>query len=186
VTADALLKKHGAITIVPTGRAGVPSIVELVTGGPIRGSWWAHPKGKEIFRVATELEESGRVLSAKLIDGKVTLLDRAHWPALYRVVTDEDWRRPRIASLSKDHRALLDEVEREDVVPTQAQTGARKALEERLLVRAASEHTDRGHHATTLSSWARWCPAGVASSARALTLAQAEEAMTRVLGGPLP
>ena len=184
MTAAAALRKAGAITIVPTGR--VPSIVELVTGGPIRGSWWAHPQGKEIFRVATELEASGRVLSAKLIDGKVTLLDRPHWPAFIRVVTDDGWRAPRIAALRADQRALLDAIEEADVVPTQAQTGARKVLEAHVLVHASSEHTDRGHHATTLSSWSRWCPAEVRRAASALTLAQAEEAMTRVLGGPLP
>jgi hypothetical protein len=191
-TADALavLGRAGAITIVPTGR--VPSLIEGIVGGPIRGSWWSHPEGKRIFRIATELEESGRALGAKLVDKKVTLLDKAHWPALIRVVTDRAWRKPRIDALAADPKQLLELVERAGELhaadaPLQGKTltAARRALEDALLVHAHSEHTERGHHAAVLSSWSRWCPPAIAAAARAMTRDDAEAALARVLGGPL-
>jgi len=191
--ADALavLAKAGALTIVPTGRA-VPSLVGAIAGEPIKGSWWSHPAGKAIFRIASAVEASDRVLAAKLIDGKITLLDRAHWPALIRVVTDRGWRAPRIDALAPPARALLDQVERagelhaDDAALTgKAFTAARRALDLVLLVRSTSEHTERGHHASTLSSWTRWCPPPVATAARKLTLADARASLAAVLHGPL-
>jgi hypothetical protein len=63
----------------------VPSLAERVAGGPIRGSWWGHPKGHEIFRLAEAVSDSGEVLVCKLIDGKVTYVHRRLWPALVRL-----------------------------------------------------------------------------------------------------
>ena len=190
--AEALLARAGALTIVPTSRASVPSLVVAITGAPVRGSWWAHPKGKLIFRVATALEASGRALGAKLVDGKVTLLARALWPALIRVTTDRGWRAPRVTALAPDARALLDQIERagelhgEDAaLRGKAFTAARRALEDALLVHAASEHTARGHHAAVLSSWTRWCPPDVARAARSMALDDAHAALAAALGGPL-
>jgi hypothetical protein len=190
--AEAVLARAGAMTIVPTRRASVPSLVAGVTGGPVRGSWWAHPKGKLIFRIATELEATGRALGAKLVEGKVTLLARPLWPALVRVTTDRGWRATRVDALAPDARALLDHVERAGEVNGEdaalrgkAFTAARRALEEALLVHAASEHTARGHHAAVLSSWTRWCPPDVARAARALPLDDAHAALAAALGAPL-
>jgi hypothetical protein len=56
-----------------------------VAGGPIRGSWWGHPKGHEIFRLAEAVANSGDVLVCKLIEGKVTWVHRRLWPALVRL-----------------------------------------------------------------------------------------------------
>jgi hypothetical protein len=192
-TADdalAVLARAGAMTIVPTGR--VPSLIGGIVGGPVRGSWWSHPEGKRIFRIATALEESGRALSAKLIAGAkprsakvITLLDRALWPALYRVVTDRRWRAPRIAALAPAPRALLDAVEDAGLLHRKTDAAARRALEDALLVYAHSEHTERGHHETVLSSWRRWCPPEIAAAAKRLSRADAEAALGAALGGPL-
>jgi hypothetical protein len=184
-TADALaiLARAGAMSIVPTCRA-IPSLVVGVVGAPIRGSWWSHPEGKRIFRIATELEDSGRVLAAKLVDGKIVLLERAHWPAWIRVVTDRAWRAPRIAALAADAKRLLAKVEKEDVRGAPAKP--RRALEDALLVYARSEHTDRGAHETIVTTWARGCPPAIARAAAKLTRAKAEASLARVLDGPLP
>jgi hypothetical protein len=56
-------------------------------GGPIRGSWWGHPKGHEIFRVTEGVCESPEVLVCKLIDGKVTYIHRRLWPALVKLAS---------------------------------------------------------------------------------------------------
>jgi len=46
----AFVKRHGIV--LQAARGPVPSLAEAIAGGPIRGSWWGHPKGREIFRAA--------------------------------------------------------------------------------------------------------------------------------------
>ena len=50
--------------------AKLPNVCALVTGGPIRGSWWAHPMSHQIFRVINEVASHSDILMAKLIDRK--------------------------------------------------------------------------------------------------------------------
>jgi hypothetical protein len=171
------------MTLVPAVPA-VPSLVALVVGGPVRGSWWGHPEGKRIYAIASAVEASPDVLAAKLVAGKVTYLHRRLWPALIRVVTDPGWRAARSARLSADAVALLAAVEARGelhaddaaavIAGVAALKKARTVLDERALVLAVSEHTERGHHASTLHAWSRWAPPAVARAARALTLAAAQ------------
>jgi hypothetical protein len=65
---------------------GVPSLAHAVVGGPFKGSWWAHPKGKLIYALAEALEASGELVALKLIAGKTTYVHSLLWPALLRVV----------------------------------------------------------------------------------------------------
>lgn len=88
----ALLRRHRVMTLAPT--AGVPSLVEAVAGGPVRGSWWGHPSGKDIYACAVAFEASDEVLCAKLVEGKVSFVHRALWAPLLRVLV-EPARRPR-------------------------------------------------------------------------------------------
>ena len=78
----ASLKENGLLLQTD---ASLPSVCALVTGAPVRGSWWAHPRGQEIFRVNSDLEDHPNVLVTKLISGKITYLDRALWPAVIAV-----------------------------------------------------------------------------------------------------
>jgi hypothetical protein len=55
---------------------------EVIAGGPIRGSWWGHPKGAEIYSILGYLQESPDVLVCRLVGGKITLVHRRLWPAL--------------------------------------------------------------------------------------------------------
>ena len=41
--------EHHAI-VLQAARGPLPNLAEAIAGGAIRGSWWGHPKGKEIFR----------------------------------------------------------------------------------------------------------------------------------------
>ena len=79
----AFVKRHGVV--LQAARGPVPSLAEAIAGGPIRGSWWGHPKGHEIFRVAEAVSASPDVLVCKLVDGKVTYVHRRLWPALVRL-----------------------------------------------------------------------------------------------------
>ena len=79
----AFVRDHGIV--LQAARGPVPSLAEAIAGGPIRGSWWGHPKGHEIFRAAEAVVDSGEVLVCKLIAGKVTYVHRRLWPALVKL-----------------------------------------------------------------------------------------------------
>jgi hypothetical protein len=79
----AFVKRHGVV--LQAARGPVLSLAEAIAGGPIRGSWWGHPKSHEIFRVAEAVTESPDVLVCTLIGGKVTYVHRRLWPALVRL-----------------------------------------------------------------------------------------------------
>jgi hypothetical protein len=147
-----LVRRHGVVTM--THSEGIPSLVEEVAGGPVKGSWWGHPKGKLIYRLAESLHDSGEVLSLKLVGGKVTFLHRSRWPALARVVTDPAWRRSAQVGLSSPAAKLLRVVERLGTLRLdRASLAGRKELELSLLVHSGSVHTEKGSHSTILAMW---------------------------------
>jgi hypothetical protein len=79
----AFVEQHGIV--LQAARGPVPSFAEHITGGPIKGSWWAHSKGHEIFTLATAVSEHRDVLVCKLVEGKVTYVHRRVWPALVKL-----------------------------------------------------------------------------------------------------
>jgi len=85
MTADealAFVREHGVVLVA--GKGAAPRMVEVIAGEPIKGSWWAHPRSHEIFRVLEALAESPDILVCRLVDGKVTLVHRRLWPAVIR------------------------------------------------------------------------------------------------------
>src|SRR6478609_8748449 len=67
VTPKQLLKfveKHGIV--LQAARGPVPSLAEHITGEPIKGSWWGHAKGHEIFELLSRVSEHPDVLVCKL------------------------------------------------------------------------------------------------------------------------
>ncbi len=62
----------------------LPSVAGLVAHEPIRGSWWGHPRGHDIFRATEQLAAQPDVIACKLVSGKVTYVHRSLWPALAR------------------------------------------------------------------------------------------------------
>jgi hypothetical protein len=95
----AFVKRHGVV--LQAARGPVPSLAEAIAGGPIRGSWWGHPKGHEIFRVAEAVSEHPDVLVCKLIGGKVTYVHRRLWPALVRL--SSRFRKAQLAMAWNEH-----------------------------------------------------------------------------------
>ena len=71
--------------VLQSARGPVPNLAEHVAGEPIRGSWWGHSSGHEIFAVLTRVLDSPDVIATRVVDGKVTLIHRRVWPALVRV-----------------------------------------------------------------------------------------------------
>jgi hypothetical protein len=72
--------------VLQSARGAVVNLPELVVGGPIKGSWWAHPQHDEIFRVLNEATASDDVVRLRLVKGKLALVHRRLWPALVRLV----------------------------------------------------------------------------------------------------
>jgi hypothetical protein len=95
----AFVERHGVV--LASARGPVPSVAEAVAGQPIRGSWWAHAKGHEIFRALSAIDDSPDVLCFKLVAGKVTFAHRRVWPALVCLAGEigED----RLAAIKQEH-----------------------------------------------------------------------------------
>ncbi len=154
------LKKEG---ILMEADNQLPSLATLITGGkPIKGSWWSHKKGNLIYNVGGRIYESRKVVVVKLVSGKVTYLHRRLAPAFLSIVTSrEPWQ---MAGLTPAAKKLLKRIERTgevraDRIPEKSLKAFKKAakqLEDRLLVRSGSIHTETGAHAKTLTSWEVW------------------------------
>lgn len=122
--------------------AELPSVSGIVAGGPVRGSWWAHPKGHAIFRAANELHDRRDVVAVKLVKGKVTFVHRRLWPALQALARAATTR-----GLSPAARRLLRRV------PCRASGPAVRELERRLLVMTEQVHTETGAHELVVRPW---------------------------------
>jgi hypothetical protein len=77
------VREHGVVLASAKGAA--PRLTEAIAGGPIKGSWWAHPQSRQIYRVLEEVSASDEILACRLLEGKVTLVHRRLWPALVRL-----------------------------------------------------------------------------------------------------
>jgi hypothetical protein len=95
----AFVKRHGIV--LQAARGPVPSLAETIAGGPIRGSWWGHPKGHEIFGVAEAISESPDVLVCKLVEGRVTYVHKRLWPALVKLAAR--FRKEQLAKVWNEH-----------------------------------------------------------------------------------
>jgi hypothetical protein len=99
--AVAFVEHHGVV--LQAARGPVPSLAEAIAGGPIRGSWWGHPKGHDIFRASEVICDSADVLVCKLVDGKVTYVHRRLWPALVKLAAR--FRKEQLAKVWNEHTA---------------------------------------------------------------------------------
>ena len=94
----AFVRRHGIV--LEGARGPVPSLAEAVAGAPLRGSWWGHAKGHEIFSLTRTVRDSADVLVCRLINGKITYVHRRLWPAVVRLAR----------SFARDDLAALREV----------------------------------------------------------------------------
>jgi hypothetical protein len=130
----------------------LPSVVTIVAGGPVAGSWWGHPRSADIFRCLSDLQLQPDVLETKLIGGKVTYVHRRLWPALLAVAqAGEPWQ---MRGLSPGARALLQRIGKQG--PLIASGPAARELQTQLLAHGSQVHTEAGHHETRLETWEQW------------------------------
>ena len=97
--AQAWVRKCGIA--VESARASVPSLAQVVAGEPPNGSWWAHPKGNEIFLLSRAIRSSPDVLVCRLVDGKITYVHRRLWPAVVRLAGR--FSKQRLAAVKETH-----------------------------------------------------------------------------------
>jgi hypothetical protein len=95
----AWVKKCGIA--VESARASIPSLAQVAAGEPVRGSWWAHPKGNETFLLSRAIRRSPDVLVCRLVDEKITYVHRRLWPAL--VSLDGRFSKQRLAAVKETH-----------------------------------------------------------------------------------
>ena len=89
--------------VLQSARGPLPNLAEWIAGEPIRGSWWGHSCGHEIFAVLNRLHDSGDVVATRLVEGKITLIHRRVWPALVRVA--DRFPAERLAAVDEEHTA---------------------------------------------------------------------------------
>jgi hypothetical protein len=142
----------------------LPSVVSLVAGRPIAGSWWGHPSGGAIYREVNKLADRADVVLLKLLNGKVTfVLDRL-WPHVYAIgCCGEPWQ---VIGLSPQSQRLVELVRRHGLIRADDPTSrlaagsrisvAARDLERRLLVLGSQVHTETGQHVKSLESWRHW------------------------------
>jgi hypothetical protein len=95
----AVLVEEGML--LESARGPLPNVGELITGEPIRGSWWAHRDSHAIFAAINALADSPDVVRLRLVNGKVTLVHRRVWPALVKVA--DRFPAERLAALHESH-----------------------------------------------------------------------------------
>ena len=154
----------------------LPSVSAIVAGEPVRGSWWSHPRAREMFRLAMALREHADVLLIKLVSGKLTYVHRNLWPAILSIgMAREPWQ---TEGLSGAGRKLLQKVDRDGSL--QATGDPVRELEVRLLARCESVHTETGSHAKQVRSWPSWA-ASVGLDGPRLSPAEAKARLESVL-----
>jgi hypothetical protein len=152
-TAEGVLRELRGRGLLLQQDKALPSVVGLVTGEALRGSWWNHPKGRLIFAILSELADRPDVLFTKLIAGKSTLVHRRLWPALAAAGSSrEAWQ---LQGLSPAASRLLARVARGRGT-VRASGAPVKELETRLLVVARQVHTESGRHEIVLEDWRQW------------------------------
>lgn len=134
----AFIREHGVV--LEAARGPVPSLAACIAGEPVRGSWWSHPRGREIFAVTRAVRGSDEILVCRFIAGKITFVHRRLWPALVRA--SDHLAAERLARLREIHTASgrhgIEEVPFPDWVPSSVGAAARRLSEEAALAALAA------------------------------------------------
>jgi hypothetical protein len=145
--------------------ARLPSVATLVVGAPVRGSWWGHPAGKDIYAVCSLLDTHPESGDARLVSGKITYVHRRLWSALVAVGTArEPWQTAGLSPLAlrllalllEDGEARTDDLDELGMPSRKLLGAAARELEAVLLARGEGLHTSDGTHAKRLETWTHW------------------------------
>jgi len=138
----AFVQRHGIV--LQAARGPVPSLAAEIAGESIRGSWWGHPKGRDIFRITQAVSDSPDILICKLIDGKITYVHRRLWPALVKLAAR--FPKDRLAWIREEHTSSGKHMTKTEPFPRWVPAE----------VLAASEKMTVADAESSLSLWERW------------------------------
>jgi hypothetical protein len=99
--AMAFVRRHGIVLVSAKGPA--PRLTEAIAGEPIKGSWWGHSKGHQIFAILQKLEDSPDILVCRFLAGRVTFVHRRLWPAIVKLANR--FQPDQIAQIRQEHTA---------------------------------------------------------------------------------
>ena len=150
--------KHGLLLL---SDRSLPSIAGLVIGGPVIGSWWAHPLCHEIYDSSQKLMRHGDALRVKFVNGKVTYVHRRLWPDFLAIVTaSHPWQFESLPD--KAHRLFEATLRAGCLTAVQGPMATKefgdcaRVLESRLLVFGDDVHTPAGAHVKRVEAWKHW------------------------------
>jgi hypothetical protein len=112
--AMAFVRRHGVVLVSAKGPA--PRLTEAIAGEPIKGSWWGHSKGHQIFAILQKLEDSPDILVCRFIAGRVTFVHRRLWPAIVKLANH--FQPDQIARIRQEHTASGKHVNHLTAYPT--------------------------------------------------------------------
>jgi hypothetical protein len=112
--AMAFVRRHGIVLVSAKGPA--PRLTEAIAGEPIKGSWWGHSKGHQIFAILQKLEDSPDILVCRLIAGRATFVHRRLWPAIVKLANH--FQPDQIARIRQEHTASGKHVNHLTAYPT--------------------------------------------------------------------
>jgi hypothetical protein len=164
----------------------LPSVCTLITGKPMKGSWWAHPLAQTIFQVNELLDDHPDLVITKLLAGKVTFVHRRIWPELFAVATSKArWQTDELSDSAQTILKLVGKQGpmRSDELPIngvgrQELNNSVRQLERRLLIHSKQVHTASGAHAKLLETWQQWARE-VKLSPGAITAIDARKSLER-------
>ena len=107
------VRTHGVVLVSAQGPA--PRLTDAIAGEPVKGSWWGHPKGKQIFAVLDALNDSSEILVCRLLQNKLTMVHRRLWPALAALAPELP--PAALARVVQEHTASGKHVNRETPFP---------------------------------------------------------------------
>ena len=113
IEALAFVKERGLVLV--SAKGPVPRLTEVIAGEPIKGSWWGHPRGQQIFAILETITDSEDVLVCRLLKGKITLVHRRLWPAVVRLA--DRFPPDQIAQVRQEHTASGRHVNKEVPFP---------------------------------------------------------------------
>jgi hypothetical protein len=124
-----------------------PNVATIMAGEPIRGSWWGHPVGGQIFATASKLAAVPDTLTCKLLSGKVTYMHRRLWPSVLSVACSrEPWQLSGLSELATELLHRADTTAAQLQLAHRSEASAARELEKRLLVFAhALRRARQGH-----------------------------------------
>lgn len=89
--------------VLESAKVPLPNLADTVSGDSIRGSYWGHPKGNEIFLLTWAVRASKDILVCQLVVGKITYVHKRLWAPIIRL--GANFEKDRLGAIREIHRS---------------------------------------------------------------------------------